>query len=129
LANRKWILWVGIGTVVLLGAIGAGAVLLLRSGVTRPFDNLFGDQHLKTTVALVELHRIRYGRYPATLSDLKFTGQWDAIALGSVSYCASPEGKSYYVEVSRGWVGKPALALPDEFWKGTGFNRSGGPCP
>jgi hypothetical protein len=66
-SNRKWIVWVGIATVVLLGAIGAGAVLLLRSGLTRPFDNLFGDQHLKTTVALVELHRIRYGRYSANL--------------------------------------------------------------
>jgi hypothetical protein len=128
-ANRKWILGVGIGTVVLVVAIGAGAYQLLRSGVTRPFDNVFGDQYLKTTVALVELHRIRYGVYPARLSELKFTGEWDAIALNSVSYCASPEGQSYYVEVSRGWVGKPTLAMPDEFWRGTGFNRGRGPCP
>lgn len=128
-SNRTRILLAGFVTLAILGAIGVGLYLFIRSGVTRPFDNVFGDQHLKTTVALVELHRVRYGVYPASLSDLKFTGEWDAIALSSVSYCASPEGKSYYVEVSRGWVGKPELAMPDEFWRGTGFNRSVGPCP
>lgn len=120
---------VGAVAVALLGAISVGLYLFIRSGVTRPFDNVFGDQHLKTSVALVELHKIRYGVYPISLSELKFTGEWDAIALSSVSYCASADGKSYYVEVRRGWVGKPDLTISDEFWKGTGFNRTLGPCP
>jgi hypothetical protein len=126
-SNRTWIVLGGSVALLFLGAISVGLYLLIRSGATRPLDNLFGDQHLKTTVALVELHKVRYGLYPASLSELKFTGEWDAIALGSVSYCASPGGKSYYVEVSRGWAGKPELRMPEEFWRGTGFNRSLGP--
>jgi hypothetical protein len=83
---------------------------------------MFGDQHLKTTVALIELHKVRFGRYPASLSDLKFTGQWDQIALQNVFYCANSDGTAYYVEVQRGWIGKPRLEMPEEFWKGTGYN-------
>ena len=40
------------------------------TGLTRPFDNQFGDQHLKTAVALIELHKTRFGRYPDSLRDL-----------------------------------------------------------
>ncbi len=51
---------------------------------------MFGDQHLKTAVALIELHKVRFGKYPDTLRDLKFTGQWDQLALQSVGYYRMP---------------------------------------
>jgi hypothetical protein len=51
---------------------------------------MFGDQHLKTTVALIELHKVRYGKYPDSLSDLKFTGECDQIALQGVSLPTQP---------------------------------------
>jgi predicted PurR-regulated permease PerM len=54
---------------------------VVATGITRTVDNQFGDQHLKTAVALIELHKVRYGRYPDSLRDLRFTGSWDAIAL------------------------------------------------
>jgi len=85
-------------------------------------DQQFGDQNLKTAVALIELHKVRNGRYPADLSKLSYTGQWDMIALGSVRYVVADDGSSYYVEVQRGWVGKPTLEMPADFWHGTGFN-------
>jgi hypothetical protein len=85
---------------------------------------MFGDQHLKTTVALIELHKVRYGKYPDSLSDLKFTGQWDQIALQSVTYYPNADRTAYYVEVERGWAGKPNLEMPDGFWKGTGYSAS-----
>jgi hypothetical protein len=85
---------------------------------------MFGDQHLKTAVALIELHKVRYGKYPDTLRDLKFTGQWDQLALQSVAYYRSADGSHYYVEVRRGWVGKPTLQMPDGFWQGTGFSEA-----
>ncbi len=84
---------------------------------------MFGDQHLKTAVALVELHKVRYGRYPAALRELKFTGNWDAIALNSVAYYPAADGTADYLEVRRGWVGKPALNMPPEFWQGTGYRE------
>lgn len=94
------------------------------TGLTRPFDNQFGDQHLKTAVALIELHKTRFGRYPDSLRDLRFTGEWDAIAINSVRYSPSPKRDAYYVEVEHGWIGKPDLHYPPEFWKGTGYSES-----
>ena len=67
-----WIL-VGVLSPVVLGFLILGVVRM--SGITKVPANLFGDQNLKTTVALVELHKVRFGRYPDSLSDLKFTGQ------------------------------------------------------
>jgi len=95
---------------------------LFSSGFAGNADQQFGDQHLKTVVALVELHKVRYGSYPAALSDLKFTGDWDQLALSSVSYIVSKDRKHYYVEVERGWIGKPTLTLPAEYWQGTGYD-------
>ena len=112
--------------VVFIGAVCIGGLVyyVSKSGITRPFDNMFGDQHLKTTIALLELHRLRYGRYPQSLKELKFVGDWDQIALSAVSYYPAPDGSKYYVEVARGWVGKPVLEYPPEFWRGTGYSPS-----
>ena len=114
-----------IGGVVVLGLVGYLVVRsIIATGITKGPDAMFGDQHLKTAVALIELHRTRYGKYPVTLRDLKFTGQWDQIAIGSVGYHPNAEGTGYYIEVRRGWVGKPTLEMPDEFWRGTGYSVS-----
>jgi hypothetical protein len=97
---------------------------IIASGITRGPDNMFGDQHLKTTVALIELHKVRFGKYPGSLSELKFTGQWDQIALQSVRYYTNADRTAYYVEVERGWIGKPELEMPAEFWRGTGYTTT-----
>ena len=85
-------------------------------------DQKFGDQHFKTTISLIELHKIRFGEYPNSLGDLKFTGDWDKIALGSVKYKRVETG--YELDVVRGWVGTPELIYPNEFWKGLGLVKS-----
>ena len=95
---------------------------IIATGITRGFDNKFGAQHLKTAVALIELHKVRYGRYPDSLRDLRFKGDWDPIALNSVSYFPNPDRTAYYIEVDRGWVGKPDLQMAPEFWQGTGYS-------
>ncbi len=108
--------------------LGVGGYLAFRSivasGITKGPDGMFGDQHLKTTVALLELYKVRYGKYPDRLNDLKFTGAWDQIALNSVEYIPNADRTAYYVEVQRGWIGKPDLHMPEEFWKGTGYSAS-----
>ena len=71
---------------------------------------------------LVELHKVRTGAYPQKLSDLTFTGEWDAIALNSVEYKQLATG--YELNVTRGWVGQPELAYPKEFWQGLGLVKS-----
>lgn len=114
---------IGIGVFGIIGVIALVVIIkaVLASGITRAPDNIFGDQHLKTAVALIELHKVRNGEYPASLKDLKFTGQWDQLALQSVKYYTNPDKTSYFVEVQRGWVGKPDLNMPAQFWSGTGF--------
>jgi len=127
-SSRVWIAAIA-GAVLLCCAIGVIVIVVVaRSGITRPIDNVFGDQHLKTVVALVELHKVRFGEYPRALSDLRFTGGWDAIHIQSVSYCAADDRRSYYVDVARGWAFKPNATQSPDFWRGTGFNPALGPC-
>jgi hypothetical protein len=85
-------------------------------------DAKFGDQHFKTVIALVELYKVRHGAYPEALSDLDFIGDWDRLAISSVEYHRLPEG--YELNVTRGWIGRPTLEYPGEFWNGLGLKRS-----
>ena len=125
-AKRRVFLIVALISGVVLVLLAGILVIrsIIASGITKGPDNMFGDQHLKTTVALIELHKVRYGKYPDSLSDLKFTGQWDQIAIQSVSYYPNADRTAYYIEVERGWVGKPTLEMPDEFWRGTGYSAA-----
>ncbi len=125
--HTKVLLIVGVVAGLSVVAFAAGAIVM-RSGWLRPIDNQFGDQHLKTTVALVELHDKRFGRYPKSLSGLRFLGDWDHIALHATEYCVNDDRTAYFVKVRRGWMGEPALAMPNGFWSGTGFDPSLGPC-
>ncbi len=96
--------------------------MLKQSGITKGPDAMFGDQNLKSSVAMIELHKLRYGTYPQTLTELQFKGQWDELYLNGVSYQVSEDRMSYFIEVTRGWIGKPTLNMPAEFWQGTGYN-------
>lgn len=85
-------------------------------------DTKFGDQHFKTAIALIELHKTRFGEYPKSLNELKFTGEWDQIIFTSVEYQRLENG--YELNVIRGWAGKPELKYPEEFWKNLGLVKS-----
>jgi len=98
------------------------ATSLVGCGIQEVADAKFGDQHFKTAISLIELHKLRTGSYPETLKDLQFTGDWDAIALGSVKYQRVSGG--YELELTRGWMGKPELSYPASFWKGLGLVKS-----
>ena len=100
------------------------AFLLLSAGCDFPkeADAKFGDQHFKTAIALIELHKTRFGTYPDTLKELKFVGEWDALALSGVEYRRVDAG--YELNLVRGWVGKPEVSYPPEFWKGLGLVKS-----
>jgi hypothetical protein len=83
----------------------------------------FGDQHFKTAIALIELHKIRNGDYPESLDSIKFSGDWDGIAGSNVKYKKLANG--YELDLVNGWAGKPEkLVYPPEFWKGLGLQKS-----
>ena len=123
--------FIGVGFLVV--ALVVVIVLIMKaviaSGITGAPDQMFGDQHLKTTVALVELHKVRYGKYPQSIKDLKFIGQWDQLALQNVEYYSNSHGTAYFVEVRRGWIGKPEVKMSAEFWSGTGYRPELKPRP
>lgn len=114
--------WTG-GILLIVGVVFA-AIRYGAPEAAKLADKQFGDQWLKTSVALIELHKERYGKYPDSLEDLKFIGEWDQNALANVRYCPNKERTAYYIEVKRGWIGKPELKMPDEFWRGTGYSES-----
>lgn len=89
---------------------------------SREADAKFGDQNFKTAISLIELYRVRHGTYPANLSELDFSGDWDALALNSVAYRRLDDG--YELNITRGWVGKPTLAYPAAFWNGLGLRAT-----
>ena len=125
--RTKVYLPIGIGVfslLCLLGLVIAMAVVsFVREDPTEGIDQKFGDQHLKTAVALIELHRVRYGAYPETLGDLRYTGDWDTLALQSVEYTPNPGHTASNVEVERGWTAKPEFEMPPGFWRGTGYTK------
>lgn len=82
-------------------------------------DQQFGKQNFVSAVALIELHKLRYGKYPDSLQDLKFLGDWDNIWLSAVKYKKVADGYNLYVE--RGWMNKPNLSFPVEFKHGLGI--------
>ena len=122
--RRKWVL--GIVMVLVFVGIALGSYFLffdINSPGVRQSDNMFGDQHLKTAVASLELYKLRHGSYPASLADLDFMGEWDRIILPTVAYYPNADRSAYFVEVTRGWIGQPHLSYPPEFWRGTGFRE------
>jgi hypothetical protein len=44
--------------VALIGSVLAVRAIIIASGITKGPGNLFGDQHLKTAVALIELYKV-----------------------------------------------------------------------
>jgi hypothetical protein len=83
----------------------------------------FGDQHFKTAISLIEMHKLRNGSYPEKLDSLKFLGDWDQIIFHSVKYKKLSVG--YQLDLTNGWIGMPKqLKYPAEFWKGLGCVKS-----
>ncbi len=97
---------------------------LLGSCALEEFANqTFGDQHIKTSIALIELHKVRYGQYPEDLDDLKHLGGWDQLHLKNVEYRRLGDG--YELNLTGGWSRAPSeLEYPPDFWQGLGLVRS-----
>jgi len=85
-------------------------------------DQTFGRQNFVSAVAIIELHKLRNGKYPENLKELEFLGDWDQIWLSSVRYEKNGDGYNLYLE--RGWVGKPTLEFPVKFKQGLGIKNT-----
>ena len=80
------------------------------------------DQRFTTAIALLELHRLRFGTYPESFSDLQFVGVYDVRMLQGLRYEKLSEGYSLDIVMRTGTT--PDLSYPAEFWKGLGIRRT-----
>jgi hypothetical protein len=103
----------------------AFALILMTGGCgdfRQQADAQFGDQNFKSAIALIELHKVRFGSYPASLADLRFLGGWDRNWISAVEYRKLEDG--YELNLTRGWIGTPDLKYPAEFWHGLGVRKT-----
>jgi len=89
---------------------------------TRAYSDA-ADQLFKMAIAVVELHRVRFGAYPDSLDDLQFLSAYDRHALlRGLRYEKLPDGYALDVVTPKGE--KPALRYPPDFWRGLGIRRT-----
>jgi hypothetical protein len=86
---------------------------------------LEADQRFKTAIALIELHRTRFGTYPDSLDDLQFLGGRDRPALAGLEYEKLKDG--YALDIVSTAGAKPPLDYPRDFWRGLGLRRTNVP--
>jgi hypothetical protein len=113
---------VGVALVATLAVLGIRAVQRFDAHWSDPGNQtrFVAPQAMNRAVGLVELHRIRYGRYPADLTDLRFLSRLDSSLLGWLEYAASEDGSAYYLAVARDRPGAEDVTWPAEYWEGTG---------
>ncbi len=99
------------------------SLILMMTSCIENANQEFGDQHFKTAISLIELHKVREGKYPSSLDSLKYIGGWDEIIFSSVKYKKLEKG--YELDLINGWIGNPEkLTYPNDFWNALGFIKS-----
>jgi hypothetical protein len=82
-----------------------------------------GDQQFRSAIAIIELHKVRYGEYPESTSDLRFLGELDQKAIGAVTYQRMANG--YRLDYTNGTMGEiPDLSFATGFREGLGLRVS-----
>ena len=79
------------------------------------------DQSFKRAIALIELHKIRFGDYPVSLQEedfQKFMGGWDGIT--EVTYLKRKDGYELHLNSQDSLQ----LEYPPMFWNGLGLVRT-----
>jgi hypothetical protein len=90
---------------------------------------MIADQEFKRALANIELHKLRTGSYPVSLSDLKFLSAMDSTMFGYVEYTRLDTAYELNVKMdvpslTDGTSQKLELRYPAEFWNGLGCVRS-----
>lgn len=95
------------------------SLFLINGCVNEDIRQGFDDQHYKTSIALIELYKIRNGAYPDSLNDIKFIGDWDNQFLFAATY--KEAGVGYTLNLKNGGDKKIISHYPKEFWNGVGI--------
>jgi len=92
-------------------------------------QQMMADSEFKKALAYVELHKIRNGNYPNSLSELEYLSVMDSSIFQHVEYTRLDSGYELNVNFdipsfASKEVTKLELKYPAEFWKGLGCVRS-----
>jgi hypothetical protein len=92
-------------------------------------QEMLADQEFKKAIAQIELHKLRNGNYPASLSELEFLTQIDSSFFSVVAYTRLDSGYELNLEMrsasfTNDTTGSVDLHYPPEFWKGLGCVKS-----
>jgi len=92
-------------------------------------QQILADQEFKKAIANIELHKLRNGEYPESLSDLQFLSAMDSSIFSMVEYHKLDAGyelntKMQFPNLDGKNAHEVKLHYPPEFWKGLGCVRS-----
>ena len=90
---------------------------------------IFADQDFKRAIGQIELHKLRYGNYPNSLSELKFLSVMDSSMLSQVEYqrldtVYELNLTSSFPKINNDGMHEVDLKYPEEFWQGLGCVKS-----
>lgn len=108
------------GTILLLVISLCSGCTVDQQFVEQSMDK-FNDQAFKDVVALVELYKLRNGRYPNSLNELEFAGAWDMVHHASVSY---ERLDSFHYSVMIDGKLPEKGKYPKSFYRGLGLTES-----
>lgn len=86
------------------------------------------DQTFRKTLGEIELHKLRYQKYPASLTEIRFLNKMDSMNFHSVEYHLLDSG--YELNLIQkaanlnGHQTEITVEYPDEFWQGLGCVKS-----
>jgi hypothetical protein len=92
-------------------------------------NQMMADWEFKTAIAQIELHKVRNGNYPNSLSELKFLSAMDSSMFSYVDYTRLDSVYELNLNMEfPSFDGKKTkrvnLQYPPEFWKGLGCIKS-----
>lgn len=90
-------------------------------------QKMLADQSFKKGIAFIELHKVRYGSYPESLSDLTFLSKMDS-TMSNLEYHKLDNGYELNItgafQTMAGDKLPMTLRYPAEFWHGLGCVKS-----
>lgn len=92
-------------------------------------QQMLADQEFKKAIGQIELHKLRNGNYPNSLSDLQFLSAMDSSIFRMVEYTRLDSGyalnlKAVFPSIGGKQTQEVELRYPPEFWKGLGCVQS-----
>ena len=92
-------------------------------------QKILGDQEFKKAIAHIEMHKLRNGKYPKSLSDLKFLTAMDSSIFNFTEYTKLDSGyelnlKMEFPSFRENKTQTVYLHYPPEFWNGLGCVKS-----